>query len=107
MLFRSEVYPIMNTNREQLMEMINQASFAMDDVLLFLDTHPCDQAALNYYHYVANARMNAMNAYQASYGPLLVDQVTSDNYWTWVNGTWPWEGGNSVCGDMRNACNTR
>ncbi len=97
----------MNTNREQLMEMINQASFAMDDVLLFLDTHPCDQAALNYYHYVANARMNAMNAYQASYGPLLVDQVTSDNYWTWVNGTWPWEGGNSVCGDMRNACNTR
>ena len=44
----------MNMNRDQLMDMINQASFAMDDVLLYLDTHPCDQAALNYYHSVAN-----------------------------------------------------
>ena len=78
----------------RLMQVIYETGFALDDAALYLDTHPCDQAALNYYHSVANARLNAMNAYQASYGPLLVDQVKSDNYWTWVTGKWPWEGGN-------------
>ena len=97
----------MNTTCSQLLDMIDQASFAMDDVLLYLDTHPCDQAALDYYHYVTNARQTAMNAYQASCGPLMADQVNSNNYWTWVSGKWPWEGGDCACGDMRNACNTQ
>lgn len=96
-----------NPDCRQLMNMINQASFAMDDVLLYLDTHPCDQAALNYYHYVTNLRKNAMAAYQASCGPLMAEHVDSGNYWTWVKGKWPWEGGSCACGDMKNACNIR
>lgn len=96
-----------NPDCRQLMNMINQASFAMDDVLLYLDTHPCDQAALNYYHYVTNLRKNAMAAYQADCGPLMAEHVDSDNYWTWVTGKWPWEGGSCACGDMKNACSIR
>ena len=34
-------------DQHQLLSMIDQASFAMDDVLLYRDTHPCDRAALN------------------------------------------------------------
>ena len=37
-------------NRRQLMDQINQVSFAVDEVKLFLDTHPCDREALNYFH---------------------------------------------------------
>ena len=33
-------------NRRQLMNHINQVSFAVDDVELYLDTHPCDTEAL-------------------------------------------------------------
>lgn len=95
------------SNADQLLAMINQASFAMDDILLYLDTHPCDQAALNYYHYVTKLRREAMEAYEASYGPLLVDHVQSNQYWTWVQGKWPWEGGNTVCGTMKSGCNIR
>ena len=29
--------------RRELMEWINVVSFAVDDVKLFLDTHPCDK----------------------------------------------------------------
>lgn len=94
-------------DQNQLLTIIDQTSFAMDDILLFLDTHPCDKAALNYYHYVTNLRRDAVNAYEANYGPLSVDQVRSDQYWTWIQGKWPWEGGNSACGDMRNVCNIR
>lgn len=94
-------------DQNQLLATIYQSSFAMDDVLLFLDTHPCDPAALNYYQYVATMRRNAMDAYEATYGPLTADRVRSDQYWTWVQGTWPWEGGNTVCGTMKNGCSTR
>lgn len=96
-------------DQNQLLSIIDQASFAMDDVLLYLDTHPCDKAALNYYQYVRDLRQNAKNNYEANFGPLTVDQVRSDQYWTWVQGRWPWEGkgGASACGTMRNGCNTR
>ncbi len=96
---------IRGTNCDQLMNLIDQASFAMDDVLLFLDTHPGNMAALNYYHQIIRMRREAMDAYQNSCGPLMVDQVRSDQYWTWVEGPWPWEGGKCVCGDMKNVCN--
>ena len=36
-------------NRRELFEYINQISFAVDDVKLFLDTHPENQKALDYF----------------------------------------------------------
>ena len=42
----------MNDNkpcRQELMNRINAASFAVDDVKLFLDTHPCDKEAMEYF----------------------------------------------------------
>ena len=77
----------------ELLQMIYQASFALDDVTLFLDTHPCDKDALNYYQYVRKLREDALNAYQAQCGPIMKDQVNPGNYWNWVNDKWPWEGG--------------
>ncbi len=78
--------------KEALMRRIVQASFAMDDVLLYLDTHPTDQEALKYYHYVAGLRKEALEAWQTQYGPLLVDSVKNADRWTWVTEKWPWEG---------------
>ena len=80
-------------SHEALMKQINETGFAMDDVLLYLDTHPTDAKALAYYHYVTNMYTNAMSAHAAYYGPLRADQVTSDTYWTWMTEKWPWEGG--------------
>lgn len=78
-----------------LLRRVYEASFAMDDIILYLDTHPDDQEALNYYYYVTGLRKQAMEAYEAQCGPLMLDEVRSENYWTWVNNPWPWEG---VCG---------
>lgn len=75
-----------------LMKQINEASFAIDDILLFLDTHPDDCNAMQYYHEMAAARRNAMEAYEKQFGPLMVDSVYG-NTWDWVTEKWPWEGG--------------
>lgn len=85
----------MKADCKELLQTIYQAGFAMDEVNLYLDTHPCDQDALNYYHYVNKIRRDAMSAYQAQCGPLMMDQVTACDYWTWVNNKWPWEGGDN------------
>ena len=78
-----------------LLKQVYEASFAMDDVVLYLDTHPYDQDALNYYCYVVNMRLEAMRAYEEQCGPLTTDGVMDENYWTWIENPWPWEG---VCG---------
>ena len=36
-------------NRRQLMDHINQVSFAVNEATLYLDTHPCDTEALSYF----------------------------------------------------------
>lgn len=78
--------------QEALMQQINQASFAMDDIVLYLDTHPEDQEALKYYQYAAGLRREAVNAWQNQYGALMVDSVKNTDRWTWTTEKWPWEG---------------
>ena len=56
-------------NRRQLMNRINQASFAVDEVKLYLDTHPCDTEALAYFHEMSRKRNQALKEYAAAYGP--------------------------------------
>ena len=80
-------------NKKQvLLKQINESSFAIDDILLFLDTHPNDCNAMQYYREMAAVRQNAMDAYQKEFGPLNVDSVYG-NCWSWVTEKWPWEGG--------------
>lgn len=81
----------MNREQIQLLKHISQVSFALTDTSIFLDTHPCDQDALNYYQIVKKQRQEALDEYSRKYGPLLIDRVECDNYWTWVETPWPWE----------------
>lgn len=83
----------MDANCRQLLNQVDEASFAMDDVTLYLDTHPTDRDALNYYKYVVELRKQAMAAYEQQCGPLMIDSVRSCKDWTWLNDKWPWEGG--------------
>lgn len=79
-------------NRAKLRHQVDVASFAVDDIKLFLDTHPCDQDALRSYHTFVDMRKTAIENYEKECGPLLVDNVKSCDYWQWINEPWPWEG---------------
>lgn len=81
-----------NCQAEALMKRINETSFAMDDVILYLDTHPEDRNALNFYHQVKAMRQEARNAYESQFGPLTPDAVQNTAQWNWLSGRWPWEG---------------
>lgn len=77
--------------------------FAVQDSALFLDTHPGDQNAFQYYK-EANERLDkAQKAYAKNFGSLN-NRVVSGNTYNYVNAPWPWEGDKS-CGCMKKDCN--
>ena len=82
-----------NIDRAKLLKIINQASFAMDDVKLFLDTHPNCQEAIEYYQKAQKVRNEAWNEYTRKFGPLSAYDVDACDYWDWNKGPMPWEGG--------------
>ncbi len=79
-------------NQSQLWDWINEVSFAVTEITLYLDTHPMDTQAMAYYQYAKKANQEAVAAYEKVYGPLLINQVNSGS-WTWTVNPWPWEGG--------------
>lgn len=81
--------------RQELLERINEASFAVDDVKLFLDTHPCDQEAMEYFEKYSQMRNEALKEYAKYYGPLTVDTAiyASKEHWSWIDEPWPWQEG--------------
>ena len=58
--------------RSELMNWIYAVSFAVDDVKLFLDTHPTDTKALEYFHEYSKLRNQALDEYAKYYG---IDEV--------------------------------
>lgn len=81
------------SEKEQLLQFINEVSFAVTDINLYLDTHPCDKEALQYYQKYRDLREKAVAEYERKFGPITADGVESDCYWTWVEKPWPWKGG--------------
>ena len=77
--------------RSCILNRVQQAGFAVDEVVLYLDTHPCDPSALAYYEKMNALRRRAMDDYNARFGPLSATDVNVANGWTWVDNPWPWE----------------
>lgn len=81
------------TERAALLGQITQVSFALDDLRLFLDTHPeCREAGAMYAEYGAR-REELMNTYAAGYGALDAYKAgrTGDGAWVWNDTPMPWE----------------
>ena len=83
---------IKTVSREELFEYVRQIDFALYDITLYLDTHPCDQNALAYYKEYKKLYAQAVEAYTMYYGPLNADNVLVESEWTWTKAPWPWEG---------------
>ena len=80
--------------RSELLEWINIVSCAVDDVKLFLDTHPCNMEALEYFEEFKKQRVQALKEYAKYYGPLTVDTASPcSDHWTWIHEPWPWQKG--------------
>jgi len=79
------------TDRQSAMNQLIEQSFILEDIRLFLDTHlDCPEAGAAYREALRN-RLSALNAYEATFGPLHSDRSSDDSARGWVQGPWPWE----------------
>lgn len=102
-----------NVSKDKMMRELQEVSFSMDEVRLFLDTHPEDGKAMEYYEKLTKRRQMLMDECSRAYGPLTPDYVLpkedgaweddswrdgdrdsmpSMDDWGWVDDPWPWEG---------------
>lgn len=80
-----------DSERECLMRQLQCQFFALDDIRLYLDTHPCDQTALDYYEKFRKLKDKTLEEYTCKFGPINSYNIDVDNCWPWVQTPWPWE----------------
>lgn len=94
-------------DRMAMLKEIGEVSFMVNDLTLYLDTHPTDQAALECFSEAMKRRKQLMKEYADEYEPLTMDCVCPDSnnrsgnftkyssqkHFTWGDGPLPWEGG--------------
>ena len=78
-------------NGNNLMRAIQMYDFYLYELNLYLDTHPTDRQVLALFRKYNEFRTKAYEAYVAKYGPITVDQSSTDGKFNWVDGPWPWE----------------
>ena len=79
-------------SKQQLLEWIDQVSFAVTELALFLDTHCDDEEALKCFDKFNKERQEALMIYNNLYGPLIMDTIHNSDSWCWASTPWPWEG---------------
>lgn len=77
----------MQQEREELMAQISAVSFVLDDLMLFLDTHPTQQEAVSLRKQLIEERKRLLKEYDQKYYSL-----TKDCEGMWTEGPMPWEG---------------
>lgn len=92
-------------DRAQLLKQIQEISFTVNDLTLYLDTHPLDTDALDAFAQARAQRKELMDQYARQFEPLTVDCVNPDTnnetnthckyqgqkHFTWSDGPLPWD----------------
>ncbi len=80
-----------NCGGDALMKKITEISFALDDLRLFLDTHPDCAAALSDFSARMDQRADLIAEYTEKYGPVDSYYPGTDNGWQWNGAPMPWK----------------
>lgn len=77
------------------MRMLNDISivdFVLVDLSLYLDTHPFDQEAMEYFNHYVRIKNKMSRDFSVRFFPLTTDQAESKKEWRWGTAPLPWEG---------------
>lgn len=79
-------------DRAEMMNRVQKLSFVMFDTSLYLNNHPEDQAALNYFTKYQALAQQAQKDYEETFGPMTMEGVNAEqDGWSWLEMPWPWQ----------------
>lgn len=85
----------MMSQKEQMLKDIGMLDFALVELTLYLDTHPADRNAMEYFNHYNRIKKQMERDFAQKYYPLTRDMSESNKEWKWGMAPLPWEG---VCG---------
>lgn len=72
----------MNSEEKKLYD-IGIADFVLTDLMLYLDTHPSDQKAMEYFNHYARIKTQMEREFARDHYPLRKDLAESNRDWRW------------------------
>lgn len=84
---------VSNEQRRKKLHDIGIADFVLTDLMLYLDTHPSDQKAMEYFNHYARIKTQMEREFARDHYPLRKDLAESNRDWRWGSAPLPWEGG--------------
>lgn len=81
--------------QEKLLHDIRVLDFVVIEMSLYLDTHPNDRNAMEYFNHYNRMSNQAKKEYSAKFGPLTLalTDISNCDGWEWATLPMPWEGG--------------
>ena len=71
---------------------ISAYKFALYDLALYLDSHPCDKQAMQLRRVYKERLQALIDEYEQHYGPYVATMADVEECWTeWVKDPWPWD----------------
>lgn len=84
---------IPNNEQAEMLLNANQLLFASHELRLYLDNYPNDVRMIALFNQYRNQANQAVKAYEAKYGPLTWDALSTPSEFSWQSTAWPWEMG--------------
>ncbi|MDD6033244.1 MAG: spore coat protein CotJB [Oscillospiraceae bacterium] len=79
-----------NNSKAALLREIQVCQFAVIEANLYLDTHPCDQEALEFYRCHREKLRELLERWERVCGKIREDGGENLR-WAWVENPWPWQ----------------
>lgn len=92
----SSMSDLTQKNREELMSELTAVSFALNDLTLYLDTHPDCPNGTPLFYQLLEQRLNLLAEFAGKFYPLTQASMITGGYdknmYGWTEGPLPWEG---------------
>ena len=83
-------------SREEMMSQLSAVSFALNDLTLYLDTHPDCPKGIALFHQLLEKRLELLSRFAGDFYPLTQTSMVTGNFdknqYGWPEGPMPWEG---------------
>lgn len=89
--YKNYVYKIaVKGKKDELLLSIQELTFALKDLNLYLDVYPNDLEAMNTFKNYSEELKKYKEMYNKEFGPLCSTDSNKE-YFDWVNNPWPWD----------------
>lgn len=81
----------MKMDKFELLKQITALNFMVEDLSLYLNTHPSDREALIKYNGYVKESLILKQEYEKCFGMIGEHDSYSPYPWQWIKEPWPWE----------------